>query len=58
MQCNGRENNEKRILPSRSGDDGAPCAIVRLVMAQARISNQRKPKHKNQYVTIYNAARS
>ena len=30
-----------------SGDDGAPCAIVRLVLAQARISNQQKPKHKN-----------
>ena len=38
---------KKRILPSRSGDDGAPCAIARLVLAQARISNQQKPKHKN-----------
>ena len=38
---------KKRILPSRSGDDGAPCAIARLVLAQARISNQPKPKHKN-----------
>ena len=32
---------------TRSGDDGAPCAIARLVLAQARISNQQKPKHKN-----------
>ena len=31
-----------RILPSRSGDDGAPCAIARLVLAQAQISNQQK----------------
>ena len=38
---------KKRILPSRSGDDGTPCAIARLVLAQARISNQPKPKHKN-----------
>ena len=38
---------KKRILPSRSGDDGAPCAIARLVLAQARISNQQKPNHKN-----------
>ena len=38
---------KKRILPSRSGDDGAPCAIARLVLAQAGISNLQKPKHKN-----------
>ena len=38
---------KKIILPSRSGDDGAPCAIARLVLAQAPISNQQKPKHKN-----------
>ena len=42
-----KKTMEKRILPSRSGDDGAPCAIARLVLAQARISNQPKPKHKN-----------
>ena len=24
---------KKRILPFRSGDDGAPCAIARLVLA-------------------------
>ena len=41
------ENNEKIILPFRSGDDGAPCAIARLVLAQARISNKQKPKLKN-----------
>ena len=41
------ENNEKIILPFRSGDDGAPCAIARLIPALARISNQQKPKHKN-----------
>ena len=40
-------NNEKRILPSRSGDNGGPCAIAKLVLAQARTSNQQKPKHKN-----------
>ena len=38
---------KKRILPSRSGDDGAPCAIARLVLVQAPISNQQKPKHTN-----------
>ena len=42
-----KKTTEKRILPSRSGDDGAPCAIARLVLAQARISNQPKPKRKN-----------
>ena len=38
---------KKRILPSRSGDDRAQCAIAKLVLAQAQISNQQKPKHKN-----------
>ena len=38
---------KKEILLSRSGGDGAPCAIARLVLAQAQISNQQKPKHKN-----------
>ena len=42
-----KKTMKKGILPSRSGDDGAPCAIARLVLAQARISNQPKPKHKN-----------
>ena len=42
-----KKTMKKRILPFRSGDDGAPCAIARLVQAQARISNQSKPKHKN-----------
>ena len=41
------ENNEKELLPSRRGDDGAPCTIARLVLAQAWISNQQKPNHKN-----------
>ena len=42
-----KEKTMKKILPFRSGDDGGPCAIARLVLAQARISNQPKPKHKN-----------
>ena len=43
-----KEKTMKKILPFRSGDDGGPCAIARLVLAQARISNQQK-----QSTTIY-----
>ena len=35
-------------LPSRSGDDGAPCAIARLVLAQAELAI-----NKNQSKKIY-----